>query len=202
MNAGVTTSSGICLGLLLALLACKRFKGEEKAPDPGATSASQSGSDPGKSTGASDTMELPGLVAIGATAELNSLKLRVAEVKDCKYESESSQKGLEKAGEKLVGLLVYFEGDYVDHSVQANAHSWKAYDAEGITYPGMTTYATDCQPMLKTVSLAKGDKSKGWMAFKVPVTTKQLDAKYTHNIPPSAAKESAKQVVKFRVIGK
>jgi len=203
MKAGATTSGAIALGLLLGLLACKKLKSEEASPAKGTTpEAPTPGPASGTTQGQSDTIELPGVVAIGATAQLNSLKVRVAEVKQCKYEREANQEALKKQGQKLVGVLVYFEGDYESHGVQAHAHTWKAYDEEGITYRIASTHTTDCQPPLKSVNLAKGDKAKGWVAFKVPESIKQLDAKYTHHIPPAAAKEAAKQVVAFRALSK
>jgi hypothetical protein len=52
------------------------------------------------------------------------------------------------------------------------------------------------------VNLAKGDKAKGWLAFKVPESTQKLDVKYTHTIPAALARESAKQLVTFRALGK
>jgi hypothetical protein len=203
MKVGATTTSALALGLFLSLLACKKLKGGKESPATEDTAAAQPAAapEPGKSPEKSDTAELPGKTAIGATAQLNALKVRVAEVKECKYEREANQKAIESAKQKLVGLLVYFEGDYVNHNVQAHAHTWKAYDAEGITYRVMAPNYTDCKPSLKSVSLAKGDKAKGWVAFKVPASTQQLDVKYTHSIPVKLAKESAKQLVTFRALG-
>jgi len=201
MKIGAMATSALVVGLLSSLLACKKLGREEGSTTSTGTTRAASGSAPAPGQGASDTTELPGVIAIGATAQLSGLKVRVAEVKECKYEREANQAALAKAKQKLVGLLVYFEGDYVNHNVQAHAHTWKGYDKEGITYRGIAPSYTDCQPSLKSVSLAKGDKAKGWVAFKVPVSIERLDAKYTHNIPVALAKESAKQAVTFRALG-
>ncbi len=190
----------------MGLLACKKLKGEDKPPAAEATAASESAPEPSDPTDddsdeTSDTAELPGVTAIGATAQLKGLTVQVAEVRECKYERERSQTALDKKQQKIVGLLVYFEGDYADAEIRALAHTWKAYDGEGITYKPASIHATDCKPPAKTMRLAKGDKAKGWVGFTVPTSTKVLTAKYKHRIPVQAAKESANQRVTFQVLG-
>lgn len=216
MNSRTLTSGLAAVGLLLGLLACKKLKGDDKAPSaeapPAATEAKPSANDTkpaSESTSddsddsdeTTDTAQLPGVVAVGATAELGGLKVQFAEMKECKYERAAYQDSMAKQNQKLVGMLIYFEGDYAAREVTAASHTWKAYDGEGIMYRATSTHSTDCKPPLKSVRLAKGDKAKGWLAFKVPTSTKKLQVKYTHRLPHELAKESVKQRATFQVLG-
>ncbi len=210
MNLSARTPALAAVGLFVCLLACKKFTGgDDKKPKAGATpetvkpTAKPSPGAPQPATTDGELpseIVLPGVYLIGKDVQMDGLKVKIAEVKECTYERENSQKSMEDNGEKMVGILIYYEGDYAEKEVRAYESTWKGYDAEGITYQRKSTYKTDCKPLLKSVRLAKGDKAKGWIGFRVPTATKVLTAKYTYKTPHRVTTGSTKQIATFQVL--
>ncbi len=211
MNLSARTSAWAALGLFVCLLSCKKFTGgDDKKPTTGPTSEAvkpTSKPSPGQPQPATtdgelpSEMPLPGVYLIGKDVQMDGLKVKIAEVKECKYDRDVSQKSMEDAGDKLVGILIYYEGDYAEKDVRAYESTWKGYDAEGITFQRRSTYKTDCKPLLKHARLAKGDKAKGWIGFRVPAATKVFTAKYTYQTPNRPTTGTTKQIATFQVLG-
>ncbi len=132
---------------------------------------------------------------MGEAVELDGMKMTVTEVKECRFKNP----GANKPDEKFVGALVVFEGEFQPHGVEASAR-FKAKDTEGITYSRRGTGGTDCSPGLRGKWLDYGDKTKGWVGFRVPATTKTLVAEYTHRTPPRRGMKPVEQKVRFQLL--
>lgn len=137
------------------------------------------------------------LFLAGQTAELAGLKLTVEEVRECRHERDSTQKSLESSDEKLVAARVVFEGT----SAQAVTASreFRAHDSERVVFRTASLSGSDCSPTLKHMRLQTGEKSKGWIGFRVPKTVEGLTLRYEHR-PPKKRGETgtpAKQYPEF-----
>jgi hypothetical protein len=100
-------------------------------------------------------------------AKLDGVTVTIDEYQDCRLDNFYSRRSLAKKKEKLVGINVTFEGNgEKDHVISYSG--FKISDSEGLTFRATLRSGTKCSPTLKSGSLAKGDKSRGWVLFQVP----------------------------------
>ena len=193
----------VCLGAAALVAGCGLFGGGEdgKGSDPkGKPAATAGAQDP---AAADDSKaQAPArfgdrLFLVGQTAELAGLNLTVEEVKECRYEKKSTQDALERSDKKLIGARVVFEGTGAN-KVSAS-REFRAHDSDRVVFRTASLSQSDCTPRLAHARLATGEKSKGWIGFKVPDDVEGLTMRYDHRPPkkPGVKGTPAKQFPEF-----
>jgi len=137
------------------------------------------------------------LFLVGQTAELAGLDVTLAELRECRYERDTSQKSLEGSGRKLVGARVVFEATG-EQAVNAS-RNFRAHDSDRVVYSTASLSGSDCLPSLGHKRLKTGEKSKGWIGFKVPKDVQGLTVRYEHRPPKQRGAKGtpAKQYPEF-----
>jgi hypothetical protein len=137
------------------------------------------------------------LFLVGQTAELSGLNLTVEEVKECHYDKKSTQDALERSDKKLVGARVVFESTG-EQKVNAS-REFRAYDSDRVVFRTASLSQSDCTPRLTHTRLDTGEKSKGWIGFKVPDDVEGLTLRYDHRPPKQRGAKGtpAKQLPEF-----
>lgn len=177
------------------LLACKKKQAPTVEASPLATPTPSP---------ASPALDLPPTPTnkgkLGEAMVLDGVTVTVEEQKNCTFANAYSRRSLASRKQKLVGIKVLFEGNG-ERAHVISYSAFKATDPEGITFRSNTRAGTDCDPTLKSNTLSKGDKTRGWVLFEVPLTVSKLSFPYTNRRPPRAGTppNEREQIVKFEL---
>ncbi len=161
----------------LALLACKKKKSTTSSV-PAVTATATTKPKAVEPPTPTQTFKL------NEEAKLDGVTITLQEYKECRLDNFYSRRSLSKKKQKLVGALALFEGNFEKNHLVSTSN-FKATGPEGLTYRATTRSGSNCSPTLKSNSLAKGDKTKGWILFEVPQTldNDKVTITYTNRRP-------------------